>query len=65
MVRLRNIYFVLDQMDEGRGKGVSELMLVMFKQKHAKLRGMISGFVLMCVGLGLVFFIFFLFLTSS
>lgn len=24
-------------------------MLVMFKQKHAKLRGMISGFVLMCV----------------
>lgn len=37
MVRLRNIYFVLDQMDEGRGKGVSELMLVVFKQKHAKL----------------------------
>jgi len=29
---------------------MSELMLVMFKQKHAKLRGMISGFVLVCVG---------------
>lgn len=64
MVRLRNIYFVLDQMDEGRGKGVSELMLVMFKQKHAKLRGMISGFVLMCVGFWVLCFVFFFYYYS-
>lgn len=35
-------------MDGSRGKRVSELVVVTFTQKHAKLRGMIIGFVLMC-----------------
>lgn len=50
---MHNAHLVPDQMDESRGKRASELVLVMFKQKHAKLGGMISGFGLMCV----VFFI--------
>lgn len=50
---MHNARLVPDQMDESRGKRASELVLAMFKQKHAELGGMISAFGLMCV----VFFI--------
>lgn len=45
---MHNVYLVLGQMDGSRGKRVSELVVVTFTQKHAKLGGMIVGFVLMC-----------------